>query len=69
MKLYRWFVGLAVALYAMLAPVLAQAEAIDVTNIIGEIDGNKAPMMSTGTAMLGLTVLVVLIGMVRRVLK
>lgn len=68
MKLFHWFVGAMVALYALIAPAIAQA-AVDVAPLVAEIEANKDPMISVGTAMLGLVVVVVLFMMVRRVLR
>lgn len=68
MKLFHWFVGAMAALYALIAPAIAQA-AVDVAPLVAEIEANKDPMISVGTAMLGLVVVVVLFMMVRRVLR
>lgn len=55
-------------LAALAATNLAVA-AVDVAGTVTEIEGNEASMISVGTAMLGLVVVVVLFTMVRRVLK
>lgn len=68
MKYFKWFLGLMAALYAVLAPAIAQA-AVDVTAVTGEIEGNKESMISVGSAMLGLVVISVLFVMVRRVMR
>ena len=67
-KCAQWFLGVMAALYAVLAPAVAQA-AIDVTAVTGEIEGNKESMISVGSAMLGLVVIAVLFVMVRRVMR
>lgn len=54
---------------AALAATNYAMAAVDVTAITTELSGNETAMVSVGTGMLGLVVIVVLFTMVRRVLK
>lgn len=68
MKLYQWFLAVMASLMAVLTPTVAMA-AIDVSEIVTEIGGAKDPMISVGSAVLGLVVVALLFMMVRRVMR
>lgn len=68
MKLYQWFLAVMASFLAVITPKVAMA-AIDVSEVVKEIGSAKEPMISVGSAVLGLVVVALLFMMVRRVMR
>lgn len=66
----RSFLAILASMFAVIFPSAAFAESvIDTTELTTQISGAGGDMKTVGMAMLGLVVIVVLLGMVRRVMR